>query len=1167
MADEKTVNLRVDGSQGEQALDGIERAAEGASEAMGGLAVEIEKTETQTKRLAGTSRDYNNAARSVGDSVQAITRFEAAYRASLNDSANSAQVRAQILAASFARTIGGAADEARAAQLLAAGHEKAATAVQFIVQQQALLAAETQAVSQVDTVAAAVAASNAAIRVNAIQKAADAARQAARDQSLSYLDGASPSGGKSAGASAGVFAAAFREEEAAATASALALVNRERALNENIRITAQWEAMLEGEARAARDAAAAEAQLVQRTQSLVATYAPHIAQSQTLSAHEAQLNSLRASGAITVEHHTAALAGLRNQQTRNTAEMERMAGGTRMSGYALQNLSYQVNDVITQLASGTPPMQVFAQQGGQIFQVFQQAGIGLGSYAAAAAAIAVPVTVAGALIWELGKKGREATESLKVFADAEKNIQAVLERSNDITKEAIALAREKAGATRDSAAASLKEQEAIANAAFAAAGQKLAASQGRDAKIGPGYVSVETQQADNDLEKIFTTLQEITQAKRDLQTQPPLRIADTVLTSGQSKAELEDKRTSLQTGITEAAARGDTIALTRLTEAYGAVNRAIATYVTDGQRAVLTAEAQAKASTMGAVEGQRYLAQRQAEIGLMGKVIEQGEAERTIAAARIESNAAATKSYVEAQKTVSAAAIEMKANLALNGLDGERAALSQRRQLGEISAAEELAQAIGIADRKRAVQVSTAQQNLALMRSTAGAERAEIDAAERSITELRAKHSLDRQKQVDEEAAHRKAMAKQMAEIDAEGAAARGNSSIAAKTENVGFQKSMGQIDSSEEIAALRAIADEKYQIERDLLDKKLQMAGIEEAERARVNQQMIALDERRAAEMTRLDHQASLNRLAEIRSYTEPFTSATTMMTQGFIQGTLTRQQLAQRAAQSIAISYANMGAKVVTDWFNTHVAMAAWDRLFGAQQVAQTAVTQAGVTGAKAVGTAAQTGVVVAGQTTEAGAVVAGEAVKNAAQTAGASQGLLVKSGAAIKSVAISAWEAAAGAYAAIASIPYVGPVMAPIAAAGALAAVFAIGRNIASAEGGWGEVPEDGSPAVLHKKEMVLPAQFAVPLRAMLTDGGGAAPRYGLPAFLGRQIGSGATTTRPGADSATAAGSSPSFTYNVTAVDAAGVQAFFNTHARTLSATVARHFSDNPSTRPAY
>src|SRR5690606_10709167 len=38
--------------------------------------------------------------------------------------------------------------------------------------------------------------------------------------------------------------------------------------------------------------------------------------------------------------------------------------------YETQNLLYQVNDVITQLGSGAPIGQVFAQQGGQILQLF-----------------------------------------------------------------------------------------------------------------------------------------------------------------------------------------------------------------------------------------------------------------------------------------------------------------------------------------------------------------------------------------------------------------------------------------------------------------------------------------------------------------------------------------------------------------------------------------------------------------------------------------------------------------------------------------------------------------------------------------------------------------------------------------------------------------------------
>lgn len=67
--------------------------------------------------------------------------------------------------------------------------------------------------------------------------------------------------------------------------------------------------------------------------------------------------------------------------------------------FALQNLSFQVNDVATSLASGSDPMRVFAQQSGQIFQAFQVGGGPRAVFGAAATAIGsmiTPLTVAAA---------------------------------------------------------------------------------------------------------------------------------------------------------------------------------------------------------------------------------------------------------------------------------------------------------------------------------------------------------------------------------------------------------------------------------------------------------------------------------------------------------------------------------------------------------------------------------------------------------------------------------------------------------------------------------------------------------------------------------------------------------------------------------------------------
>ncbi|WP_296616694.1 hypothetical protein [Sphingomonas sp.] len=126
--------------------------------------------------------------------------------------------------------------------------------------------------------------------------------------------------------------------------------------------------------------------------------------------------------------------------------------------------------------------------------------------------------------------------------------------------------------------------------------------------------------------------------------------------------------------------------------------------------------------------------------------------------------------------------------------------------------------------------------------------------------------------------------------------------------------------------------------------------------------------------------------------------------------------------------------------------------------------------------------------------------EATKTAATEAGAAARSGIEEAASVKSIALSAITAlkqivhqaavaAAGAYSAIARIPYVGPVLAPAAAAAALYGVYSLGKSVLSAEGGLGEVPEDGTLISAHAREMVLPASLAIPLRQMLLSGGAA------------------------------------------------------------------------------
>ena len=77
-----------------------------------------------------------------------------------------------------------------------------------------------------------------------------------------------------------------------------------------------------------------------------------------------------------IQTQTAARANATAGALRNQAAATATAGRAPFLGlrpYELQNLSYQINDLVTQIASGTPPMQAFAQQGGQIAQIFPKA--------------------------------------------------------------------------------------------------------------------------------------------------------------------------------------------------------------------------------------------------------------------------------------------------------------------------------------------------------------------------------------------------------------------------------------------------------------------------------------------------------------------------------------------------------------------------------------------------------------------------------------------------------------------------------------------------------------------------------------------------------------------------------------------------------------------------
>lgn len=158
-------------------------------------------------------------------------------------------------------------------------------------------------------------------------------------------------------------------------------------LTKNIRLAREETARLAQEQRAA--ATAAEALSARFTQEAAAAKQQANVTEQLRAAQQKQVADLRAfneqTRALTRQHNedqTRAARDAVNQLRQGQAAAPEAAAGARgaaasatlfgLRPYELQNLSYQVNDIISGIAMGQRATQILAQQGGQVLQLFNR---------------------------------------------------------------------------------------------------------------------------------------------------------------------------------------------------------------------------------------------------------------------------------------------------------------------------------------------------------------------------------------------------------------------------------------------------------------------------------------------------------------------------------------------------------------------------------------------------------------------------------------------------------------------------------------------------------------------------------------------------------------------------------------------------------------------------
>jgi murein DD-endopeptidase MepM/ murein hydrolase activator NlpD len=177
---------------------------------------------------------------------------------------------------------------------------------------------------------------------------------------------------------------------------------------------------LRDEEAAATEAARAEKELTAATTRLRAELNPLGAIQEKLNTELAEANRLYAAGKINATELAGATALLKGNAASAAAALNGRngigAGGKPslfgLKPYELQNLGYQVNDVVTQLASGTSLTQTLAQQGGQILQLFPRVGSSIVAAFTNPALIAFVATV-GVVVLALKNAGDEAERTRK----------------------------------------------------------------------------------------------------------------------------------------------------------------------------------------------------------------------------------------------------------------------------------------------------------------------------------------------------------------------------------------------------------------------------------------------------------------------------------------------------------------------------------------------------------------------------------------------------------------------------------------------------------------------------------------------------------------------------------------------------------------------------------
>jgi len=422
----------------------IIRAKDEASRALASVAAELSNLDIKQK---GTAASGRSMAGTLGELAQQMTQFE--------------RVTGLVVAPSNRAE---AAIDGQHAAITRTASELAAVQNQLNAVRSAIESAQT------NIVGARLGGGDGAAKVAALQAAQQAARDLEQQHSkltrtLSTQESALVEQQRafreiaSNANTAEAALASFGDESARASLKTAAAAEAESA-GLRAQIAAQDELTRASRARAFFDSEPGTAAIEARQTALADLLRTEDAAAQSLARLQARLDPLAAverklaqetqflakaqrDGLLTTAQHADALQRLRVEADNARAAVNRVGKGEQgkvalfgLKPYELTNLGYQVNDLVTQVASGTSVMQAFAQQGGQILQLLPQVGSRI------IAAFRSPLLIAIAAIGAIATVLKQASDEAERLRRVEGIVNAIGDGAGATAAQLAGVARE-----------------------------------------------------------------------------------------------------------------------------------------------------------------------------------------------------------------------------------------------------------------------------------------------------------------------------------------------------------------------------------------------------------------------------------------------------------------------------------------------------------------------------------------------------------------------------------------------------------------------------------------------------------------------------------------------------------------------------------------------------